>query len=133
MSNTDEKYVNCKDDIEMKISSALTSDECKALSVKNTIAMSTPVDVRTGYGLTSIYNQILGCEDKAEKMYVDSYWRECHEPRVVMLQNFVDKSDVVDRFSRYVHSYMGKTFYVVGVSRNLYEGTAQLKLKEIWQ
>jgi hypothetical protein len=133
VSNTDEKYVNCKDDIEMKISSALTSDECKALSVKNTIAMSTPLDVRTGYGLTSIYNQILGCEDKAEKMYVDSYWRECHEPRVVMLQNFVDKSDVVDRFSRYVHSYMGKTFYVVGVSRNLYEGTAQLKLKEIWQ
>ena len=134
MSDTKECFVNVKDDIEMKINSALTAAECQALDVTDSVKMSTPVNTLTGEGLLTIYDHNRGESAKAEQLYVDSYYKEWHAPRVVMTQKLTDTDGgIVSLFAHYRHPMMGKTFFVQGISRNLTEGYAEMTLKEIEQ
>lgn len=134
MSDTKESFVNVKDDLEMKINSALTAAECQALDVTDSVKMSTPVNTLTGEGLLTIYDHNQETSAKPEQLYVDSYYREWHAPRVVMTQKLVDTDGgIVGLFAHYRHPMMGKTFFVQGISRNLEEGYAEMTLKEIEQ
>ena len=134
MSDTKESFVNVKDDLEMKINSALTAAECQALDVTDSVKMSTPVNTLTGEGLLTIYDHNQETSAKPEQLYVDSYYREWHAPRVVMTQKLVDTDGgIVGLFNHYRHPMMGKTFFVQGISQNLEEGYAEMTLKEIEQ
>ena len=134
MSDTKESFVNVKDDLEMKINSALTAAECQALDVTDSVKMSTPVNTLTGEGLLEIYDHNRGESAKPEQLYVDSYYQEWHAPRVVMTQKLTDTDGgIVCQFAHYRHPMMGKTFFVQGISRNLEEGYAEMTLKEIEQ
>ena len=118
----------------MKINSALTAAECQALDVTDSVKMSTPVNTLTGEGLLTIYDHNRGESAKAEQLYVDSYYKEWHAPRVVMTQKLTDTDGgIVSLFAHYRHPMMGKTFFVQGISRNLTEGYAEMTLKEIEQ
>lgn len=131
MSDTDEAYVNKKDDLEFKICSALTTEECNSLGVANTVALSTALDVSTGVGLLAISDSVQGVEGKPEQLYVDAYYREYHKPRIQMEQNLLDGDGSASLFNHYRHPALGKDFFVLGFGRNLMEGTVQLNLKEI--
>ena len=134
MSDTKESFVNVKDDLEMKINSALTAAECQALDVTDSVKMSTPVNTLTGEGLLTIYDHNQETSAKPEQLFVDSYYREWHAPRVVMTQKVADEDGgIVSQFAHYRHPMMGKTFFVEGISRNLEEGYAEMTLKEIEQ
>ena len=134
MSDTKESFVNVKDDIEMKINSALTSSECQALDVTDSVKMSTPVNTMTGEGLLTVYDYARGVNAKPEQLYVDSYYKEWHAPRVVMTQKLTDEDGgIVSLFAHYRHPMMNKTFFVQSISRNLEEGYAEMTLKEIEQ
>lgn len=132
ISDTDETYINKKDDIEFKITSALTSAECKALGVTNSVCISTPENLDTEDPVTTIYDRNSGETAKPEQIYVDSYWQEWHAPRVIMEQNMQD-TGCVSFFNHYTHPAIGMTFHVQGIGRNLMEGSAQMTLKEIEQ
>ncbi len=129
MSDTGEEHTNRKDDIEFKINSALTTDECKELGVTNAVKMSTPM--YGGAGVLSIYDYVRGIQEKPERLYVDSYYDEYHLPRVTMTQKLVDAAGNVGLFNHYTHPAMGKEFFVVGISRNLAGAYAELTLKEV--
>ena len=116
----------------MKINSALTSEECARLGVRNTVKISTPVDTSTGNGVTEIYDRHLGQTAKAEQIYVDAYWHEYHEPRMILEQRLTDKAGTVDLLNHYTEGASGKEFYVQAISRNLTQGTATMTLKEVW-
>ena len=132
MSDTKESFVNVKDDIEMKINSALTAAECQALDVTDSVKMSTPLNTLTGEGLLAVYDYSRGMCAKPEQLYVDSYYKEWHAPRVVMTQKLTDTDGgIVSLFAHYRHPMMDKTFFVQGISRNLEEGYAEMTLKEI--
>ena len=131
MSDTDEAFVNKKDDIEFKINSALTADECRTLGVANSVNMSTPWDTVAGTGATEVYDVNRAVKAKPEQIYVDRYYNEYHEPRIQMTQNFEDRDSTVSIFNHYRHDALGKEFFVQGIGRNLIEGTAKLTLKEI--
>ncbi len=134
MSDTKESFVNVKDDLEMKINSALTAAECQVLDVTDSVKMSTPVNTLTQEGLLTIYDHNREETAKPEQLYVDSYYREWHAPRVVMTQKLADEDGgIVSLFAHYRHPMMGKTFFVEGISRNLEEGYAEMTLKEIEQ
>lgn len=134
VSDTKENYVSVKDDIEMKINSALTSAECQALDVTDSVKMSTPVNKLTGEGLLGIYDYTRGESGKPEQLYVDSYYKEWHAPRVQMTQKLMDtEGGTVGLFNHYRHPMMGKTFFVQGISRNLENCEAEMNLKEIEQ
>lgn len=134
MSDTKESFVNVKDDIEMKINSALTAAECQALDVTDSVKMSTPLNTLTGEGLLAVYDYSRGMSAKPEQLYVDSFYKEWHAPRVVMTQKLTDTDGgIVSLFAHYRHPMMDKTFFVQGISRNLEEGYAEMTLKEIEQ
>lgn len=134
MSDTKESFVNVKDDIEMKINSALTAAECQALDVTDSVKMSTPLNTLTGEGLLTVYDYSRGMSAKPEQLYVDYYYKEWHAPRVVMTQKLTDTDGgIVSLFAHYRHPMMDKTFFVQGISRNLEEGYAEMTLKEIEQ
>lgn len=134
MSDTKESFVNVKDDIEMKINSALTAAECQALDVTDSVKMSTPLNTLTGEELLAVYDYSRGMSAKPEQLYVDYYYKEWHAPRVVMTQKLTDTDGgIVSLFAHYRHPMMDKTFFVQGISRNLEEGYAEMTLKEIEQ
>lgn len=130
MSDTDETYVNKKDDLGFKICSALTTEECQELGVSNALSLSTPLDVESGVGLLTIYDTAQGVAAKAEQLYVDAYYRELHKPRVSMEQNLME-SGFGGLFAHYLHPALDKEFFVLGMGRNLMEGVVSLNLKEI--
>lgn len=133
MSDTHETFVNRKDDIDFSINSALTQVECQQLGVADTINLSTPLDLSTGYGLLTIYDRNKAQQAKPEQLYVDSYYTEYHKPRLQIVQKLNDCDDQAELFNFYQHQAMpDKTFYVQGISRNLIEGYAELTLKEVW-
>ena len=131
MSDTKEDFIHRKDDIEMKITTALTSAECKSLGVSNGLNISSPLNEKTGDSLLSIHNFLTGETAKPEVLYVDAYWQEWHEPRVLLSQSLYDH--MAGWYLRYRHPYMGKTFHVQGISRDLTSGTARMVLKEIFE
>lgn len=131
MSDTLEKYVNKKDDLQMKINSALTTAECQVIGVTDTVKLSTPLNVSTQGGVLTIYDYNKAVTAKPEQIYVDSYYNEYHSPRVIMEQKLMDKVGIIGMFSHYIHPALGKDFFVQGIGRNLMEGYADLSLKEI--
>lgn len=135
LSDTKETFVNRKDDISFKISSALTSAESHELGVTDSVKMSTPVNTQTGSGVLELYDYARGQSAKSEQLYVDSYYNEYHVPRIEMTQKLRDKAGegLVSPLLHYRHPAMGRTFFVQGISRSLNEGSAEMDLKEIEQ
>lgn len=134
MSDTRENFINRKDDIEFEINSALTADECRQLGVNDTVKLSTPLDISSGYGILTIYDQNKQQQAKPEQLYVDSYYTEYHKPRIQMVQKIDDRAGVAELFNHYKHPAMtDKIFYVQSISRNLIEGYAELTIKEVWE
>ena len=132
MSDAKTSFCNKKDDLEFKITSALTYDESVQLGIVNTPCLSTPVNMASGDGVLQVCNTLTGQQAKAEQLYVDAYYREYHEPRVVLKQTFADRTNgIVDLFTHYRQAFMDKTFFVQAINRNLTEGSAELTLKEI--
>lgn len=131
-SDTGESFVNRKDDLEFRITTALTSKECKALGVNNAVKLSSPQNEATKNALTSIYDRNQNLADKPEKLYVDAYWQEWHEPRVVMTQNVIEPKKGLSFASIFSVPVIGKRFYVQGIDRNLTEGAAVVTMRELF-
>ncbi len=133
MSDTRETFANPKDDIEFEINSALTLSECQELGVNDSVRMSTPSNLHTGYAVSAIYDHATQRQAKPEQLYVDSYYTEYHKPRILMTHKLNDKISTVGLFNHYIHPAMPeKKFYVLGITRNLIEGWAELTIKETW-
>lgn len=131
-SDTGESFVSRKDDLEFRITTALTSKECKILGVNNAVKLSSPQNEATKNALTSIYDRNQNLVDKPEKLYVDAYWKEWHEPRVVMTQNVIEPKEGLSFASIFSVPIIGKRFYVQGIDRNLTEGTAVVTMRELF-
>lgn len=131
MSDTDETYINKKDDLTFKIASALTTEERTALGVSDSIALNTPTDMNTNTAVLSIYDAYQKVSAKPEQLYVDAYYQEYHTPHVLMKQSIIESRAAASRFNHYRHPAIGKTFFVQGIDRNLTEGSATLNLKEL--
>ena len=130
MSRTSHKFYNKKDDLEMKIHSGFTSDEISRYGLSGKI-MYTTVCGKDGLAITSIANKASGVSAKAEKLYVDAYYKELSKPRVILTQNLQCTDMNVTQTSRWTHPALaGKTFYVRDIGYNLMEGSAQAKMEE---
>lgn len=131
-SDTGESFVNRKDNLEFRFTTALTSKECKALGVNNAVKLSSPQNEATKNALVGIYDRNQNLADKPEKLYVDAYWKEWHEPRVVMAQNVIEPKEGLSFASIFSVPVIGKRFYVQGIDRNLAEGTAVVMMRELF-
>ena len=130
MSRTSHKFYNKKDDLDMKIHSGFTSEEIAKYGLSGKI-MYTTVCGKDGLAITSITNKITGVSAKPEKLYVDAYYNELSQPRIVLTQNMQCTDMSVAQTSRWTHPALaGKTFYVRDIGYNLMEGSAQAKMEE---
>lgn len=130
MSDTDETFINEKDDITFKINSALTSAEAYSLGVPLSVSMSTPLDTTMGTGVLSITDQNRAQTAKPEQLYVDAYYNELHQPRPVITQNFRDFG-VDGLLSVFTHPAMeGRKFYSVSWERSVIDDEVTIKLRD---
>ena len=130
MSRTSHKFYNKKDDLDMKIHSGFTSEEIAKYGLSGKI-MYTTVCGKDGLAITSITNKVSGVSAKPEKLYVDAYYNELSQPRIVLTQNMQCVNMDVAQTSRWTHPALaGKIFYVRDIGYNLMEGSAQAKMEE---
>lgn len=127
MSDTDETFVNKKDDLEMKIQSGLTSAEASGLGVSGLTKLSTAMDAE-GLPLMSVKDEVSGETAKAEQLYVDACWQEWHEPKVEMEQAL--RKDA-NRWGIYKSGALDKRLYVEGMGWNGDSGEWAMKMKEV--
>lgn len=138
-SDEDESFINRKDDISFRFTTALSSEEGAAMGAMVGANMSTPLCLDNGdedsgsySAIETIYNAVIGEESKAENLFIHSFYLECHTPKVELDINIEDVDGKAGWFRHYYHSAAGKEFYVMGISRNLMEGTAEMHLKEVF-
>lgn len=130
MSRTSHKFYNKKDDLDMKIHSGFTAEEIAKYGLSGKI-MYTTVCGKDGLAITSITNKVSGVSAKPEKLYVDAYYNELSQPRIVLTQNMQCTDMSVAQTSRWTHPALaGKTFYIRDIGYNLMEGSAQAKMEE---
>ena len=130
MSRTSHRFYNRKDDLEMKIHSGFTSDEISRYGLSGKI-MYTTVCGKDGLAVTSVYNKVTKETGKAEKLYVDAYYKELSKPRIILTQNLQCHDMGITQTSRWTHPALsGKTFFVRDIGWNLMEGSAQAKMEE---
>ena len=130
MSRTSHKFYNKKDDLDMKIHSGFTSEEIAKYGLSGKI-MYTTVCGKDGLAITSITNKVSSVSAKPEKLYVDAYYNELSQPRIVLTQNMQCVNMDVAQTSRWTHPALaGKIFYVRDIGYNLMEGSAQAKMEE---
>lgn len=131
VSDTDERFVNVRDDIETRIHSALTADERRQLGVTDGLYLGIPTDTTTGLPVTTIRDRNLGRTAKPEQIYVDRAYAMCHEPRILLTQNLEDTAAAAaGPFTLYRHPALpGHTFHVEALSRDLQQATATLRMK----
>ena len=130
MSDEKVDFVNRKDDLEMKICSALTAAECEELGVSNAVTVSTPVNNLTEVGVLDMVDTRQGVRAKPEKLYVDAHYREVNVPRIVLEQRLRDGQARMKPWTHYVHPTLGKDFYVLSETRDLQSGETMVRLKE---
>lgn len=132
MSDTDEQYVNVKDDLKFRITTALTKEERTALGISESLKLSSPVVVSTGEALLEVHNAVTGETGKPEQLYVDSYYREYHQPRVTLVHKLKSGVGRAGQFNTFLHPALpGKRFFVQGISRGPAKGWTEVTLKEI--
>lgn len=127
-SDEQKKYINKKDDIEFKFTTALTADEAANMQVNFTTNRSDIMD-STGLAILSITDNHTNETDKPEKIYVDAYYREYCNPKTIIETTVHD--NVSHPFNKYNFGFMqGKTYYFVSEEKDVRRATTKLTLKE---
>lgn len=74
---------------------------------------------------------VRGVSGKPEQLYLDWHWNKAHRARLTLIHGMKDVDGNVDRFNLYTHPALpDKEFYVDGISRNLKNGSAQIRITE---
>ena len=95
------------------------------------VYLSTVISKGKEAGVLSIYDADKDVEAKAEKLYIDSYYKEFAKPKVELKQNIFTQATDMLLTSHFNHEALGKQMFVQGADRDLMAGTTLLKLKEI--
>lgn len=126
VSDEQTRFVNKKDDIDFRFTTALSEIEASELGVGVTINKSDVIGADTGVPITQLLNRVTNETNKPEKFYVDSYYREYNTPRLIM-NSTIHGGDELDKYSI---NYLGKNFLVQGYEYYVHADKKKLKMKE---
>lgn len=129
-SNMTQKYISSKDDITFELVTQLTADEANSMGVTTATPLNAVINTSTRLGQTSLYNARTGETAKAEEHYVNQYYQAYSTPKLIYEFDVHDDA-TVDFRNKFTSSVLGKTFFVMGMSRSLRFAQAHLKLKEV--
>lgn len=135
MSDEQNKYVEQKDDIELKFMSGLTQAEVIKFGVTDNSSDNYVLDYANA-PITDIVPSIPMEESdhtpitKPEKLYCAQYWDEYKQPKIIFETTLKYEGEQM-MFNRYRFSYFnGKTFYPMTMTTGLKFQTTTLKIKE---
>lgn len=137
MSVENDQYINKKSDIEFKINTALTSEECKEKQIKQGIRISNPV--YNGEAITSIISKVISdtstLDAKPEELYIDQYYREYSKPRVKLEvsvnSDFMEDLNEIDLYGSFVKiNSLNKAFKIMGINYDSETDSRMLVMKE---
>lgn len=130
LSDEQHQYIKVKDDIEMKINTALSSEEAYQYKVENTVNLSSAIDTNTGYALPSLTDTVENETAKGEELYCNWFYNEYSTPKIILETDLKDSVNI-DLFNKYNIGYMNKNFGIVETSRDLKENQTHIKFREI--
>ena len=130
ISDENTEYIKVKDDIEMKINTALSSEEAYQYKVENTVNLSSAIDTNTGYALTSLTDAVENETAKGEELYCNWFYNEYSTPKIILETDLKDSVNI-DLFNKYNIGFMNKNFGIVETSRDLKENQTHIKFREI--
>jgi hypothetical protein len=121
--------VNTKDDIEFKITTGLTNEECAEKGVNQTVKMNNPF-LGDDY-LRSVVNVLNNNVGKPEEHYLNNYYEEYTSPKMTIeTTQFQDLGH--DWITHYKFSTLtGKEFMVKNITNNVKDCTNTIQMKEI--
>lgn len=123
------EIVNVKDDIDFKITTNLTTQECTEKGIRNTIKMNTPM--LGNEPLRTVTNVITNNTGKPEEHYINNYWREYTQPKILCETELVEDMGH-DFLTHYKFKTLpGKEFYVQSITKDVRNATDKLTLKEL--
>ena len=130
-SDTEESFENEHDDVDFRICSALTASERADFGVRDVMGRAVVTDLRTGAGVTSLYDPRTEASAKAEQLFVDWHYREGSRMRVELEQGVMDPGgDLMLR--TWLHpARRDMVFYALRCDRDIQAGSARLRLREI--
>lgn len=139
LSDEQQRFMNKKED-DFKLTTALTSEEAMKLGVAITANRSDVIDSATGKSILNITNNkapVGEQTDKPEKFYVDAYYREYKDPKMVVSttlhtgQGGIYNPLSINRFNRYSISYLNKMFIVRATEYDVKNGVTKIDFKEL--
>lgn len=130
MSNVKNKSIHKKEDITFKFNTALTTSEAMEKGVTTSVKLSNVVNLPDKQPVMSIYNKASGNSGKAEEMYINDYYQEYAEPKLIVESSMDNrKTSYWDKFK---FSYLsGKTFKVLSTENDLLKDKNLFKLKQL--
>ena len=131
LSTQQTNYINKRDDIEFKLNTQLTSQECADLGIDNTINLSSVVQFNTGDYVGKLDNILTRESGKAEELYVDQNYKDHCSPKM-LVQTTLSDDAVTDYFGTYDFSYLpNKMFYPVKINKNLLLNESTITFREV--
>ena len=128
LSTENEQFINKKDDINFKFITQLSSEECLAKGIKNTVNLNSIIDNNTNLPLTTLYNVVTADTAKPEEHFINSVYKEYSRPKIMMESTL--KNDVCNWLYLYNSKVLRKKFYVIKINQNLKGNTATITMRE---
>ena len=147
VSTEDKKFTNSYE-TDFDITSGLSSQECYEKQINNKIYMNYPVTTK-GEVVTKIVNKNyqvsenqegdpVFLQDKAEKFYIDQYFREYSKPRIIfqvpVREKLFTNKPMIDLFGSFVcfQTFRDKSFKLIGIDYSSDDETPRnLTFKEL--
>ena len=105
----------------------MTATEAAELGVTITVNKSDVIGADTNIPITAIHNNVTNETDKPEKFYVDAYYREYCNPKIIMDSTM----HIGAMLGKYSVGYLNRNFMVQGMEHNVITAKKKLKMKEI--
>lgn len=132
MSNETDAYVNKKDDINFKIITQPSTEECIRLGCSLSNNYNAAVNASTGLPISSIYNFFTKETAKPEEHYVNQYYQLYSKPKIMLETEIWEvKFAVTEMKNTYTYSSLNRNFFPISMTRDLANDKTLLNLREI--
>ena len=132
ISNETDAYVNKKDDINFKIITQPSTEECIRLGCSLSNNYNAAVNANTGLPITTIYNFFTKENAKPEEHYVNQYYQLYSKPKIMLETEIWEvKFAVTEMKNTYTYSSLNRNFFPISMTRDLANDKTMLNLREI--
>lgn len=114
---------------DFKLMTQLTAQEAKDKGLTLQSFSNAVVNVTANLPLSSIYNAITNENAKPEEHYVNAYYNEYYQPKLLLEADVKDEHAEFN--SLFYNANLGKTFFVMKSDYEAYNGSRHLMLKEV--